>query len=126
VRHGNAYDIDVEAGSVSLAVLHHVLHFLDEPSRAIEQAASTIEPDGRLLIVDFGPHHLEALRTDHGHRRLGFTDDEVKTWCETAGLLDVAITPLDLPDSDPPALTVTIWVATQRPDAPSVPRLVVA
>ena len=126
VRHGNAYNLDVEVGSVSLAVLHHVLHFLDEPARAIEQAAQSIEPRGRLLIVDFGPHHIEALRAEHGHRRLGFSDDEVIAWCETAGLVDTRLTHLELPDFDPPALTVTIWVATQRADAPSTPRLVVA
>lgn len=126
VRHGNAYNLDVDVASMSLAVLHHVLHFLDEPSRAIEQAAGTIEAKGRLLIVDFGPHHLDALRTDHGHRRLGFTDDEVSTWCQAAGLTNVTVTHLDLPDSDPPVLTVTIWVATQRADAPSSPRLAVA
>lgn len=126
VRHGNAYNLDVESGSVTLAVLHHVLHFLDEPSRAIEQAAHTLESKGRLLIVDLGPHHLEALRTDHGHRRLGFTDDEVVTWCETAGLTSVSVSHLDLPYSDPPGLTVTIWIATQSAEAPSTPRLVVA
>ena len=126
VKHGNAYNLDVEIGTVSLAVLHHVLHFLDEPARVIEQATRTIEASGHLLIVDFGPHLIEALRTDHGHSRLGFTDEEVVEWCETAGLVDVEISHLELEHSDPPSLTVTLWVATQGADAPRVPKLVVA
>ena len=126
VQHGNAYNLDVESGTVNLAVLHHVLHFLDEPARAIEEAARTIKTGGRLLIVDHGPHLIEALHTDHGHQRLGFTDEEVRQWCEAAGLVDIDTTHLTLAHSDPPELTVTLWVASQRTDTLRVPRLVVA
>ena len=122
VRHGNAYNLDIELGSVGLAVLHHVLHFLDEPARAIDQAAQTIEPGGTLLIVDFAPHHIDALRTDHGHRRLGFADEEVMDWCHAAGLSDVTSRhlDLDLTESDPPGLTITLWLATQSADVARV------
>jgi SAM-dependent methyltransferase len=126
VRHGNAYNLDVALGSVNLAVLHHVLHFLDEPARAIEQAARTLAPRGRLLIVDFGPHHIDALRTDHGHRRLGFAAEEVVEWCHAAELGEVEVRHLDLQESDPPGLTTTLWLATQLADAPQIPTLVVA
>lgn len=131
VRYGNAYSLDVEEGSVGLAVLHHVLHFLDEPARAVEQAAQTVRAGGRLLIVDFAPHRLEALRTGHGHRRLGFSDDEVIRWCETAGMASVTVTHLEPPgptpsEADPEQLTVTVWVAQQRSDAPSLRNLEVA
>ena len=118
VRAGNAYNLDIGSGSIGLAVLHHVLHFLDEPARAIEQAAQTLEDDGQLLIVDFADHKLEDLRRDHSHRRLGFTDDEVVTWCETAGLTVSAISHLQPPQTSSPLpddelLTVTIWVASR-------------
>jgi DNA-binding transcriptional ArsR family regulator len=124
VRHGNAYNLDVETGSISLAVLHHVLHFLEEPARAIEQAAQTIEPQGRLLIVDFAPHLIEALRADHGHRRLGFADEEVTEWCQTAGMGKVEVSHLDLDQPDPPGLTITLWLATQPSDGPHTTKLV--
>ncbi len=125
VRHSNAYNLDVEVGSISLAVLHHVLHFLEEPARAIEQAVQTLGPDGRLLIVDLGPHLIEALRADHGHRRLGFADEEVMEWCQTAGLAKVEVFHLDLAESDPPGLTITLWLATQRSDIPNATDLAV-
>jgi DNA-binding transcriptional ArsR family regulator/precorrin-6B methylase 2 len=126
VRYGNAYNLDVETGSVGLAVLHHVLHFLDEPARAIYQAAHSIRAKGRLLVVDFAPHDVEVLRSDHGHRRLGFTDEEVAGWCEAADLAALRITHLEPADELASALTVTIWIATQRPDAPTLCNLEVA
>lgn len=126
VRHGNAYTLDVPDGSVDLAVLHHVLHFLDEPSRAIDEAARKVRPEGRLLLVDFAPHGEEALQADHGHRRLGFADEDVTGWCRAAGLVGVEITHLAPPPSDPPGLTVTVWQAAQRADALSGPHLEMA
>ena len=41
---------------------------------------------GGLLIADFAPHELEFLRDDYAHRRLGFSDREVKGWFDAAGL----------------------------------------
>ncbi|MEM9133471.1 MAG: metalloregulator ArsR/SmtB family transcription factor [Actinomycetota bacterium] len=123
VVHGNAYTLDVAVGSMSMTVLHHVLHFLDEPSRAVEQAAATVTPGGRLLIVDFAPHQVDDLRAEHGHRRLGFSDAEVEGWCREAGLTDIAISHLGPDGIDDPALTVTIWQARQRADAPHTRRL---
>jgi DNA-binding transcriptional ArsR family regulator len=115
VRSGNAYSLDLGAGSVDLAVLHHVLHYLDEPSRAVEQAARAVSTNGQLLIVDFVAHKFEELRTHHAHRRLGFTDGEVTEWCQAAGMWVVEGLHLDprndlgLPDDE--LLTVAIWIA---------------
>ena len=115
VRSGNAYSLDIAAGSIDLAVLHHVLHYLDEPARALEQAARTVAATGQLLIVDYVAHKLEELRTFHAHRRLGFTDAEILDWCEAAGMVVVATEHLDPPDDlalpDDELLTVSVWVA---------------
>jgi len=120
VQHGSAYDIERPAGSVDIAVLHHVLHFLDDPAEANAQAGRTLRPHGRLIIVDFGPHQIESLRRDFSHRRLGFTTDEITAWCQTAGLIDVAVRHMSPIEADDDPLTVSIWVANQRPDAPAV------
>lgn len=119
VQAGNAYSLDIAGETIDLAVLHHVLHFLDEPARAIEQAAQTLEPEGRLLIVDFASHKTEELRADHGHRRLGFTDREVTDWCETAGLTVTTVSHLTPPPQgvvadDDDSLVVTIWLAVRQ------------
>ncbi len=120
VQHGSAYDIERRPGSVDTAVLHHVLHFLDDPAEAIAQAGRTLRPFGRLVIVDFGPHQLESLRTEFSHRRLGFTTEEITAWCEGAGLTDLNVRHMKPIETHGDPLTVSIWVASQRPDAPAV------
>ena len=124
VRHGNIYALNVEPGSYDLAILHHVLHFLEDPAAAITAAAETLRPGGQLIIVDFAPHQLETLRRDHAHRRLGFADDEVSTWCTAAELDNVAVTHLVPPPTqagtpETELLTVSFWTST-RPTEPSV------
>jgi ArsR family transcriptional regulator len=125
VQRGNAYyldavDLDVGMGEVDLAVLHHVLHFLEEPALVVEQAVQALAPGGRLLVVDFAPHGLAVLRDDHGHRHLGFAGHEVTGWCEAAGLEAVRLTHLhpvtDGYGQDPTVadrLTVSLWLATR-------------
>lgn len=130
VRQGNAYDLGLDAGSVDVAVLHHVLHYLDDPASSIAEAARTLRPGGRLLIVDFGPHGEESMRTDYAHHWLGFADTEVNHWCAEVGLVDIRTEHLTLADENgnvaEDGLTVTLWVATQHPNAPALYNLEVA
>lgn len=127
VRHGNIYALDVPDHSYDLAILHHVLHFLEDPAAAIAAATRTLRPGGLLIIVDFAPHQLETLRQDHAHRRLGFTEREVLTWCKSADLTKTAATHFiptpgtssegnDTSDTSDTAelLTVSLWTAVQR------------
>lgn len=119
VRQANAYDLGVDAGSVDVAVLHHVLHYLDDPAASIAEAARTLRPGGRLLVVDFASHSDESMRSDYAHHWLGFADDEVADWCTTVGLIDVTTKHLTLADIED-GLTVTLWIATQHPEAPAL------
>ena len=66
--------------------MHHVLHLLDEPGEAITDAARLLRPGGRMLVVDFATHELDALQTLYGHRRLGIADSEMLGWAQLAGL----------------------------------------
>ena len=71
VRHGDIFNLNLAPGSYDLVTLHQVLHYLDDPGFAIREAARMLRVGGRILIVDFAPHHLEFLRLEHAHRRLG-------------------------------------------------------
>lgn len=86
VRLGDAYDLPVEPLSHDLIVLHHVLHFLDEPAAAMQEAAKALRPGGRLVVVDFDAHDCEFLREDHAHARLGFSQTMLAGYFEAAGL----------------------------------------
>ena len=114
VRYGNMLRLDPGALGVmpqaDVAVLHHVLHFLEHPQEAVVEAARLVAPGGRMLIADFAPHALEHLRESHAHRRLGFSDREVQAWAENAGL--VLAETRDLPPAGAVGaqLTVKLWL----------------
>jgi ArsR family transcriptional regulator len=107
VRQGDMYRLPVPDRSYDAATLHNVLHFADDPSAALQEAARILRPGGRLIVVDFAPHTQEFLRRDHAHRRLGFADTEMKEWFINAGLIFEE--PISL-EGDP--LTVVLWSAT--------------
>ena len=62
LRQGDVYAMPFERATFDLVVVHQVLHYLDDPGRAVTAAARLVAPGGRLLIVDFAPHSLEFLQ----------------------------------------------------------------
>ena len=112
LRQGDIFALPVERGGYDLVVLHQVLHYLDDPSRALREAARTLRPGGRLMVVDFAPHGEESLRAAHAHRRLGFAADEIAGFMADAGL-DVTLT-RDLAPDGAGSLTVSLWMARDR------------
>ncbi len=106
VRQGDMYSLNLSNEAVDLAIFHHVLHFANDPAGAVTEAGRVVGPRGRLLIVDFAPHGLEYLRTEHAHRRLGFSDEEVTGWCYSAGFDKMSSRQLEGVE-----LTVCIWLA---------------
>ncbi len=109
LRHGDIFATGLPGGSADLVVVHQVLHYLSDPAAALAEGARLLEPGGRLLLVDFAPHGREALRDDHQHRRLGFSDEEIARWGAAAGLQ--LRTAAGLPPADAEGLTVKIWTA---------------
>jgi ubiquinone/menaquinone biosynthesis C-methylase UbiE/DNA-binding MarR family transcriptional regulator len=106
VRQADMFQIPFRAGSFDAVTIHQVLHFLDQPVSALSEAVRVLRPNGYLLLVDFAPHDLETLRNEHQHRRLGFSEQEVRTWFGSVGLKEQEVIQLS---GDP--LTVTIWLA---------------
>ncbi len=114
VRQGDIFAPPVERDAFDLVTIHQVLHYLDDPSRAVAEAARLLRPSGRLVIVDFAPHRLEFLRDAHAHQRLGFSDRQIAEWFTEAGL--------DLEDSQEfeprgqaeDRLTVKLWLGRDR------------
>lgn len=113
IRLGDIFNLPLEGGQYDLVSIHQVLHYLENPELAIAEAARMLRPGGRLLIVDFAPHGLEALRGEYHHARLGFSHQQMEIWLGQAGLEIVEVKDLK-PESAEEALTVTIWLARDR------------
>jgi ubiquinone/menaquinone biosynthesis C-methylase UbiE len=111
VRPGDVYALPFEPKTFDLVTIHQVLHYLDQPGRALAEAARVLRPGGRLLIVDFAPHEFEFLRADHAHRRLGFSTEQMGAWLQQAGLDLVETRDLTARPSGEDTLTVTLWLA---------------
>jgi ArsR family transcriptional regulator len=116
VRHGDIFNLALEDGAADAITLHQVLHFLDDPAKAIAEAARVLRPGGRLLIADFAPHDLEFLRENHAHRRLGFDKRQMQDWLTANGLSVERYRELNT--GVPDKLTVVLWLA-RKPAAAS-------
>jgi ubiquinone/menaquinone biosynthesis C-methylase UbiE/DNA-binding transcriptional ArsR family regulator len=121
LRQGDAYRPPFEPHSFDLVVIHQVLHFLDDPASAVREAARLLTPGGRLLIVDFAPHSLEFLRTDHAHLRLGFRPDTVEGWLEQSGIEVVATRTIAPPPSTDTTARLTVFLWLGRLSSAAVP-----
>ena len=105
LRQADLYALPLADGAADVAVLHHVLHFAEDPAAAIGEAARALGPGGRLLIADFAPHDREELRQRDAHVRLGFDDAQVASWFVAAGLAMARTETLEGGE-----LTVKLWL----------------
>lgn len=105
LRQADLYALPLLDSAADLAIIHHVLHFAQQPGAAISEAARVLMPGGRLLIADFAPHEREELRVRDAHARLGFSDDQIAGWFDTAGLSLVRVETLGGSE-----LTVKLWL----------------
>jgi SAM-dependent methyltransferase len=106
----------MEDACTDLAILSLVLHYSDNPIDVIREASRVLRNNGRLVIVEFAAHTEEYLRSEYKHFRLGFSDDEIRSCFEAAGLTaDIDTQQLV---GDP--LTVRIWQAQKRSNIESI------
>lgn len=115
LRQGDMFALPLLSGTADTVIIHQVLHYAQQPQAVIAEAARLLAPGGRLLVVDFGPHEKEELRTRHAHARLGFADAQIAGWFAEAGL--EAAAPKALAGGE---LTVNLWLG--RLTAPAAVR----
>lgn len=107
LRQADLYALPLGDAAADVAIVHHVLHYAQQPGAAIGEAARVLAPGGRLLIADFAPHDREELRSRDAHTRLGFSDAQIAGWFDAAGLELARTETLD------GELTVKIWLGVK-------------
>jgi len=86
LRHADLFAPPVQPEQFDLVIVHQVLHYLDDPDRAIHAISRLATTGGSIAIIDLMAHDSETLRSEHAHRRLGFDDQQIAHWCLAAGL----------------------------------------
>lgn len=111
VRRGDLAALPVRDGELDAAVLLLVLHYALDPARALAEAARSVRPGGRLLVVDMVPHDRDEYRERMGHLWTGFAEDSVLGWLDAAGLEGAVYRPLP---ADAAARGPLLFAATAR------------
>jgi ubiquinone/menaquinone biosynthesis C-methylase UbiE/DNA-binding transcriptional ArsR family regulator len=94
LRSGRLEDLPIDDGSIDVAVLSLVLHFVVDPMEVLAEAARVLRPGGRLLVVDMLPHERDEYRATMGHLWLGFDEQQLAGWLEDAGFASPRVVPL--------------------------------
>lgn len=114
VRLADMYRLPLADGGFGIAVLQMVLHYAEEPARALAEAARVLQPGGQLIVVDLGAHKQSEAASRLAHRWPGFDHGSMHRWLTEAGMEPGRA--LEVPGSR--SLPVWIWCARRCADAP--------
>ena len=110
VRLADMYRLPLADESFDTAVLQMVLHYAEDPSGAVQEAARVLRPGGTLIVIDLVAHARDDVIAKLAHRWAGFSDEAMQSLFAEAGL--TAGDPVTIPGP----LQVRLWPAL-RPAA---------
>lgn len=111
LRQGRVEALPLDDGTLDVALLVLVLHYVANPERAIAETWRALRPGGRLLVVDMIMHGRGDYRERMGHLWPGFERWQLEEWFEEAGFGGVGYHPVP---ADPEAKGPLLFAATGR------------
>ena len=85
LREGHIESLPLDDGTLDIAILFLVAHFIGDPAQAMEEVRRVLKPGGRLLIMDLTSHDRADYVAQLGHVWQGFDSAQVVEWLTTAG-----------------------------------------
>ncbi|MBQ3060421.1 MAG: metalloregulator ArsR/SmtB family transcription factor [Desulfovibrio sp.] len=85
LRIGELSHLPLRDQEADFACINLVLHHLSAPEDALREIWRIMVPQGRLFVADFLRHEDETMRSRYGDHWLGFEEDELICFIESAG-----------------------------------------
>lgn len=82
IRLGEIEHLPLGDNEADLAVISLVLHYLEEPVRAVAEVARVLKAGGDFVLAEFAPHENRSLKSVYGVKWLGFDPAAVRSWLE--------------------------------------------
>ena len=90
LRLGEMAHLPLPDGSVECVIANMVLHHAADPLAVICETGRVLVPGGLLLIADLARHEREAARDQLADQWLGFGEEELAGWLDSAGFADIS------------------------------------
>lgn len=88
---GDIEKVPLPDASVDLAILSQALHHARHPQTAVTEAARILRPGGQLLVLDLREHDFEKAHELYADVWLGFTENTLHAYLETAGFQSIEV-----------------------------------
>jgi ArsR family transcriptional regulator len=91
LRLGEMTHLPLPNESVGCVVANMVLHHAPDPPAVLREIRRVLAPDGLLLVADLTRHEREWVREQLADQWLGFEEDELRVWLQSAGFEAIAM-----------------------------------
>ena len=89
LRLGEMTHLPLPDRSADCAVLNMVLHHAADPPAVLDEIRRVLTPGGVLVLADLARHEREWVRERLADQWLGFGEEELTAWLESAGFAEV-------------------------------------
>ena len=110
LRIGEMEHLPMRDRETDAAVINMVLHYLESPAAAVQEAGRVLAGGGTLIVVDLDKHQNEEMRKKYEHRWLGFPRKTVERWLSDAGFMPVEFAQFDAQGD----LTINMFVSAKK------------